>query len=135
MPGMSGVIKRQLENDHEIRSRHISARLRGRDDKDRHAIETAAKRAARSLARQKAERLVLLAYRSPESKRTVSVGVFLVNQQPTRNRSRYYVSGNGTLHKKGPFDHALSVVDICKLSVSDREDLAGILGVTLPVAD
>jgi hypothetical protein len=133
---MSGVIRRQLNSDHEVRSHYIAQRLRSRDEKDRHTLETAAMRVARSLAKQdRAERLQMPVYRASGSLRTVMTRVYLVNRQPTRNRTRYYVSGNGTLYKKGLFDPALSSVDVRTLSAADREDLAGVLGTTLLPVD
>lgn len=136
MPGMSGVLIRQLNDDHAVRSRHITERLRRQDDKDRHDIELAAKRVASSLTKQeKADRLMKPAYRAPESPRTTMIGVYLVNKRPTRNRTQYFVGGEGTLYRKGAFDSALSVVDVRKMCVADREDLASILGVTLAPID
>jgi hypothetical protein len=133
---MSGVIRRQLNNDHEVRSHYVAQRLRSRDDKDRHTLEAAAMRVARSLAKQeRAERLQMPVYRASGSLRTAMTGVYLVNRQPTRSRTRYYVTGNGILYKQGLFDPALSVVDTVKLSIADREDLAGVLGASLVPVD
>jgi hypothetical protein len=135
---MSGVLIRQINNDHQIRSKYSTENRTQQLDLDSHHLQKGAEAFARTLAKeQRSDRLEMALYRAENSTRTKAkaVSVWPIDREATRHRTRYYVDGLGTLYCLEPRDSALRVVCLKKLYSAERRYIAEKLGTTLPIVD
>lgn len=134
MPGYSGVLQRQLEDEGAVRN-FVKERLDRQNDRHEAILKDGAKKFLPELKKRQPEAKKRDVQRDPRSSRTKLVPVRCVNEKPTMGRVRYFLTGVGGILWEGQFDKVLKEFDIRKAPLEEREELAGFFGIELYATD